>query len=149
MFYITMHCFHWYALFPSICQLVIPIDLRAAKALPRNCGHMLLVGRRTPGEGGVFFFFLCSKSNSRFAVWFVYCFIRVFVTVYAEHFESYVRKRCQIVRLFDECRIILSCLIHERRVASLGLDTSLILIVIIASFQWTPNWKVDRVTVID
>ncbi len=53
MFYITMHCFHLYALFPSNCQLVIPIDLRAAKALPRNCGHKLLVGRRTPGEGGL------------------------------------------------------------------------------------------------
>jgi hypothetical protein len=32
--------------------LVIPIDLRAAKALPRNCGHRLLVGRRTPEERG-------------------------------------------------------------------------------------------------
>jgi hypothetical protein len=35
--------------------MVIPIDLRAAKALPRNCGHRLLVGRSTPGEWGVGF----------------------------------------------------------------------------------------------
>jgi hypothetical protein len=34
----------------STRQLVIPINLRAAKALPRSCGHRPLVGRRTPGE---------------------------------------------------------------------------------------------------
>jgi hypothetical protein len=36
--------------------LVIPINLRAAKALPRNCGHRPLVGRRTLGERGGFWF---------------------------------------------------------------------------------------------
>jgi hypothetical protein len=39
--------------------LVIPIDLRTAKALPRNCCRRPLAGRRTPGEGGFLFLVLC------------------------------------------------------------------------------------------
>jgi hypothetical protein len=40
----------------SIGHLRAAIHLRGGKALPRNCGHRPLVGRRTPGEGGGFFF---------------------------------------------------------------------------------------------
>ncbi len=37
------------------CRLVIPINLRASKALPKNCGRRPLVCRKTPeGEGRVF-----------------------------------------------------------------------------------------------
>jgi hypothetical protein len=52
-------------------RLVIPIDLRAAKALPRNCGHRPLVGRRTPGErgGGLFAFFCCFTTTKAISKW--------------------------------------------------------------------------------
>ncbi len=39
----------------SSCQLVLPINLRASKALPRNCSHRPLVGRRMPGAMGFYF----------------------------------------------------------------------------------------------
>jgi hypothetical protein len=40
--------------------LAIPIDLRAAKALPKNCGRRPLVSRETleKGRGGFFKFFI-------------------------------------------------------------------------------------------
>ncbi len=45
--------------------LFIPIDLRAAKALPRNCGHRPLVGRRTPGGRDGFFLLFPSRKLQR------------------------------------------------------------------------------------
>ncbi len=48
----------------STCRLVIPIDLRAAKALPRNCGQAARGQKNAWRRGSVSFVFnICDDVN--------------------------------------------------------------------------------------